>query len=85
MNQRGNNFHGKYVTEFLSRDDMIKDRVEVINLLLSYFYDSALLFKRSNESLSILNVTILNFPYQIRNIIGVGTIMVALHNLYLMI
>ena len=79
MNQRGNNFHGKYVTEFLSRDDMIKDRVEVINLLLSYFYDSALLFKRSNESLSILNVTILNFPYQIRNIIGVGTIMVALH------
>jgi hypothetical protein len=79
MNQKGNNFYGKYVTEFLSRDDMIKDRVEVITLLLSYFYDSALLFKRSNESLSILNVTILNFPYQIRNIIGVGTIMVALH------
>ena len=37
------------------------------------------MFKRSNESLSILNVTIINFPYQIRHTIGAGTFLVALH------
>ena len=79
MNTEGNNFFGKYVTEYLPRNRNVNDRVENINLLLSYFYDSALLFKRSNESLSILNVTIINFPYQIRHTIGAGTFLVALH------
>jgi hypothetical protein len=79
MNSKGNKFHEKYVTEYLPRNRTMIDRVEVISLLLSYFYDSALLFKRSNESLSILNVTIINFPYQIRHTIGAGTFLVALH------
>ena len=77
MTSKGNMFSSKWLTHWAPRDR--NDTIETINFLLTYFYDSGQLYKRSKESLSILTVSILNFPSHVKNILGVGTFLVSMH------
>ena len=77
MKSKGDKFSSKWLTHWAPRNR--NDTIETINFLLTYFYDSGQLYKRSIESLSILTVSILNFPSNVKNILGAGTFLISMH------
>lgn len=68
----------KFHENFIPHDGINKNNVVMINLVISYFYDSFQFYHRKTSIFAPLIFTIKNLPPSVRNKLGFGTFLLSL-------